>query len=138
MKLFTRNLIITMAFVSITAFISVAANAEWVEFQITTNTANQDFPAIYGDTVVWEDQRNSKYNIYGYNLSTSTEFQISTNTAYQSVPAIYGGTVVWQDERNGNDDIYGATFIPEPGTMLLLVPALLGIAGVLRGRIGNH
>jgi beta propeller repeat protein len=89
--------------------------------------------------VVWGDLRNGNWDIYGYNLSTSTEFPIAIGMAPNSLPAIYGDTVVWGDLRNGNNwdiywDIYGATFIPEPGALLLLAPGLLGIAGVLPRR----
>ncbi len=35
------------------------------EFQITFDPAGQGFPAIYGDIVVWEDDRNGNWDIYG-------------------------------------------------------------------------
>jgi beta propeller repeat protein len=77
------------------------------EFQITTDINDQSLPAIYGDMVVWQDDRNGNSDIYGYNLKTQEEFQITTDINDQSLPAIYGDMVVWQDDRNGNSDIYG-------------------------------
>ncbi len=90
-------------------FIGVMCNTAWgfEEFPITTNPANQYGPAIYGNIVVWQDERNGDYDIYSYNLLTFTEFPISTNLSEQYSPAIYGNTIVWQDNRNGNSDIYG-------------------------------
>ena len=75
--------------------------------QITEDTRNQMDPALYGDIVVWEDDRNANWDIYGYNLAASQEFQVTTNTHNQYDPEVYSGIVVWMDERNGNYDIYG-------------------------------
>ncbi|MFA5375186.1 MAG: hypothetical protein WC455_05455 [Dehalococcoidia bacterium] len=68
-------------------------------------------PTIYGDIVVWEDYRNGKGDIYGYNLKTDEEFAICTEAGYQQNPAIYGNIVVWEDNREevaDTYDIYGA------------------------------
>jgi beta propeller repeat protein len=69
------------------------------ETQITTNESQQDYPAIYGDKIVWQDYRNgnsswSKTDIYMYNLSTSTETQITTSGS-ASDPKIYGDRIVY-------------------------------------------
>jgi len=82
------------------------------EFQITTDTNGQYYPAIYDNIVVWQDYRNGPLNsdIYGYNLSTHTEFQVITDTMCQYVPAIYDNIVVWVHGPAGlpsNYDIYG-------------------------------
>jgi len=57
---------------------------------------------------VWRDYRNGNWDIYGYDLSTSTEFPICINLNDQWDPVVYGDLVVWWDHRNGNWDIYGA------------------------------
>jgi beta propeller repeat protein len=79
------------------------------EFAICTATGTQTYPAIYGNTVVWEDGRSGTFDIYGYDLVTKQEFAICTATGNQNNPAIYGNTVVWQDYRNSSNypDIYG-------------------------------
>ncbi|WP_440946116.1 PGF-pre-PGF domain-containing protein [Methanosarcina sp. T3] len=80
------------------------------EIQITTNESNQSMPAIYGDRIVWQDDRNGNLDIYMYDLSTSTETQITFNSSRQYDPAIYGDRIVWTDDRNDkngiNSDIY--------------------------------
>jgi len=76
------------------------------EVLITTDTANQAFPAISGKRIVYEDNRNGNWNIYMYNLSTNTEKQITTNTAIQGEPAISGKRIVWMDYRYADWDIY--------------------------------
>ena len=86
------------------------------DFIICNNSSDQLYPAISGDVVVWQDYRpykinssssSSRYDIHGYDLTTSTEFIICNNSSSQTAPAISGDIVVWVDERNGNYDIYG-------------------------------
>jgi beta propeller repeat protein len=81
------------------------------ETQITTNESMQEFPAIYGDRIVWQDFRNGNlengnWDIYMYNLSTSKETRINVNESWQEEPKIYADSIVWEDGRNGNYDIY--------------------------------
>jgi len=74
------------------------------ETQITTSgfAAN---PAIYGDRIVWVDNRSGNDDIYMYNIATSKETPVTTSGSAYS-PAIYGDRIVWEDWRNGNGDIY--------------------------------
>lgn len=74
--------------------------------QVTTNTADQTRPRVFGDYIVWEDERNVGRDIYLYEISSGTETQITDEAASQWYPAISGDYVVWQDRRNGNWDIY--------------------------------
>ena len=89
------------------------------EFPICTNLSEQRHPDVSGDIVVWQHLHHyniyhnnssssaSRYDIHGYDLTTSTEFIICNNSSSQTAPAISGDIVVWVDERNGNYDIYG-------------------------------
>jgi PGF-pre-PGF domain-containing protein len=76
------------------------------EYQITTNGADQMYPAIYGDRIAWVDNRKgwSDIDIYMHDLSTSEEMQISKNEPNQIPPAIYEDKIVWGD--NLAEDIY--------------------------------
>lgn len=60
--------------------------------------------AIYGNIMVWQDNRNGNYDIYGLDLITNEEFQITTDPKDQLYPAIYGDIMIWLDERNDPDD----------------------------------
>ena len=80
-------------------------------FPITTNPNQQRSPAIYGNVVVWYDDRNCcnttvEWDIYGVGLQTGQEFQISVSEHDQRFPAIYKDIVVWMDNRKCNWDIY--------------------------------
>ncbi|KKG12872.1 hypothetical protein EO97_02225, partial [Methanosarcina sp. 2.H.T.1A.15] len=107
-------------------FLTTVGNAaaileEGTRTRIVSNEGNQTSLDIYGDRIVWVDDRNDEgqtdywdlylghdgnLDIYMYDLSTSTESQITSNNSTQFKPAIYEDRIVWQDNRNGNLDIY--------------------------------
>ncbi len=70
------------------------------------DNGDQGNPDVYGDYVVWQDQRSGDWDIYMYHIPTGTETQLTDDPADQTEPAIYGKRVVWQDTRNGDYDIY--------------------------------
>jgi beta propeller repeat protein len=49
------------------------------EIPICTNTAQQDYPAIYGNRIVRTDDRDGNPDVYMYDLSTSKESPICTD-----------------------------------------------------------
>ena len=81
-------------------------------------------PDIHDNRVVWADVRrdssyNVKYDIYLYDLSTSTTTKITDVSASESAntPEIYGNKIVWEYVLNGNSDVYMCTIsedISEP------------------------
>ncbi|UCG68680.1 MAG: DUF2341 domain-containing protein [Thermoplasmata archaeon] len=92
--------------------------------QISDSTS-QSSPRIAADSsqntiIVWEDQRNSGYDIYAQKLNTngdaqwgSSDMKVNQNSdsASQRFPVVDVDTdgraiVVWQDGRNSNNDIY--------------------------------
>ncbi len=83
---------------------STSASPKIIETRITTN-GTASYPDIYGNTLVWLDNRNGNDDIYIYDISTHKEIH-TTNKLNQTNPAIYGNRVVWEDERNGGHDIY--------------------------------
>jgi beta propeller repeat protein len=96
-------MILFLTLVSSTA--TAASSLKITETRITINQSNSEHPAIYGNTIVWQDDRNGNWDIYIYDISTRLETH-TTNKSDQTNPAIYGDKVVWQDERNGGSDIY--------------------------------
>jgi len=81
-----------------------------IETQITNDTRTQWFPVIYGNRIVWMDDRNGNWDIYMYNLSTRKETQITTSSSNQDKPDIYSDRIVWTDFSSGegyvDSDIY--------------------------------
>jgi beta propeller repeat protein len=89
-------------------------------FQVCIEKGGQAGPEIAGSMVVWTDDRNGNFDIYGKDLAAAggKDFAVCSKTAAQSNPAITqmdvaGGSqylVVWVDGRNHRSsftDIYG-------------------------------
>lgn len=53
-------------------------------------------PDIYGDRIVWAEERNYKTDVYMYNISTQMKTQIITRGS-ASNPSIYENKIVWKD-----------------------------------------
>lgn len=51
-------------------------------------------PDIYGDRIVWAEERNYKTGVYMYNISTQMKTQITTSGS-ASNPSIYENKIVW-------------------------------------------
>lgn len=86
-------------------------------------------PNIYGDWLVWQDNRNDDWDIYAYNLSLDSDgndvpnymetpqleddpalVHVTKTPGTQLNPDIWGDTVVWSDLRCCNFDIWAYTF----------------------------
>jgi len=75
-------------------------------FIIADSPGLQLDPDISGHIIVWQDDRNTDWDIYGYNLITKKEFRITTDGNHQTQPAISGSLVVWKDARDDPANIY--------------------------------
>src|SRR5665647_1510057 len=73
--------------------------------QLTTNSSDSENPVVYGNSIVWQDNRNGNWDIYAYDLITHQQIH-TTNKSDQVEPSIDNNKVVWQDNRNGKSDIY--------------------------------
>ena len=77
-------------------------------YQLTSDYANQRNAEIYGDVVVWQDDRSGNWDIFMFDLSTGRETRITTDKRDQVDPRIFGDIIVWKDTRNhrGSVDNY--------------------------------
>jgi TolB protein len=64
-------LILLSIIVSSTASAATAQSTpiKITETQITTNLSNSYYPSIYGNTIVWQDDRNGNWDIYIQDIS---------------------------------------------------------------------
>src|SRR5574344_1792401 len=89
---------VTLASVSLILFLILvtsaasAASPTVTETRITTNPSNSLNPDVYGNTIVWQDDRNGNYDIYMYDISTKKEIH-TTDKSNQISPDIYGNKV---------------------------------------------
>ncbi len=94
---------------TVSAATAQSASPTVTETRITTHRA-ADRPEIYGNTIVWQDNRSGNLDIYMYDLSTHKEKRITTDKSDQWGPDIYGNRVVWLDMRKSGsvpDDGFG-------------------------------
>ncbi|AKB53319.1 Chitin binding protein [Methanosarcina barkeri MS] len=86
------------------------AELKITEKRITTNNFEQSDPVIYGNKILWYDERNGNGDIYMYDFSTKKETQISIIDAEGTfAPAIYGDKIVcmgYRGEPYEGYDIY--------------------------------
>ncbi len=79
--------------------------------KITNSSKDERNPQIYGNNIVWTDNRNdinsnlydTDDDIYTYNIKTKKTRRITTDPSTQYDPHIYGNVVVWADMRQGMD-----------------------------------
>lgn len=82
----------------VTALQSISAGTE---IRITNDlNASQIHPAIDGNRIVWQDNRNGNFDIFLFDLSNKNETQITTDPNNQVDPAIDGKRIVWSDDRD--------------------------------------
>lgn len=70
-------------------------------FDIVKRTGDQDYAAIDGNLVVWQDNRSGNWDIRGINLDNDDEFDVSTRATDERRPSIFNKRVVWEDYRRG-------------------------------------
>jgi len=56
-------------------------------------------PAIYGEYIIWSDDRTGDRNIYLYNIATGVEHQITSGPVWESQPVISGHYITWVDDE---------------------------------------
>ncbi len=75
--------------------------------EILVKPGNQDKPRIFGDTLVWADDRGGNWDIYMEDLETHEERQISSGRYDEIVPRIWGSAVVWEEQvRRKNSETH--------------------------------
>lgn len=106
-KIFTATLALAAVILFLTVISSTAsaASSPTVIEKRLTNHGTALFPALSGNKVVWQDNRNGNWDIYIMDLSNNKQTH-TTNLSDQINPVIYENRVVWEDERNGGNDIY--------------------------------
>jgi beta propeller repeat protein len=90
--------------------------------QITKNSSVQMNPKIWGNYIVWQDNRNDfskdypgRWNLYMYDLTTGKEQTITSTLSAHATYGIDDFRIVWEDDRNNkaSDMIRGGDNVPE-------------------------
>ena len=80
-------------------------------FIATPFEANQQAPAIYRNTVIWEDDVFGDWDIWGADIwlrNEPSDDVVSQSTYDQQNVSVWGDIVVWQENIDGNWDIWAA------------------------------
>jgi len=90
----------------VTAFRVINVNEFLTARALASAGADQMYPSISGQRVVWQDFRNSKWDIYLHDITAVSLLNLTENKlADQTRPSIDGDYIVWQDRSDGNWDI---------------------------------
>jgi beta propeller repeat protein len=89
---------------AISSILQVEIQAYLDDAATASGAGEQMFPDVYGQTIVWQDNRDGNWEIYKYESGQAVN--ITSQSAAQEEPAISADYIVWQDYRNGNWDIY--------------------------------
>ena len=95
-----------MIILIILAVLSAIPAADAQEITISMFSGQQTQPDIFGDHIVWADNRYGNWDIFIYDITQSSEDPVVLHTANQDQPKVHGNHIVWRDDRNGNYDIY--------------------------------
>jgi beta propeller repeat protein len=92
----------------LTVFVLMAScgiGSALTETRLSTNTADQWNPSLWGNYIVWQDSRNGGSDIYLTDMKNKVQTRITANV-WAVDPCVSGNKIVWSDDRNGNSDIY--------------------------------
>jgi len=75
---------------------------------VSTSTAAQSWPSLYGSVVAWEDNRHASPDIYMIDLDDPSggEQRITFDNSDQVSPVITGQILAWEDKRDAPRSIY--------------------------------
>ncbi|MCC7202036.1 MAG: hypothetical protein IT393_05140 [Nitrospirae bacterium] len=73
--------------------------------RITNNPGGQYHPAIFNQWIVWADNRNGQFDLYGYNLRRNAEIRLTNTPEDETRPYINDKWVVYTEDSAGELDI---------------------------------
>ncbi|MBN1435594.1 MAG: right-handed parallel beta-helix repeat-containing protein, partial [Sedimentisphaerales bacterium] len=100
-----------------------------IVFTICDDAGKQYDPAIWGNTVVWTDQRDDEGDIYGADISDReniSQFVVVRSDGTQDQAAIYGDMVVYKDGGAYSGEISVCCLFGERGVLDVPLEEALG------------
>lgn len=97
-------------------------------------------PSIYGDFIVWADNRNGNWDVYAYQISTGEQFLVAGGAGDQDKPKIFADKIVFRTVSGMTTQINYAVLsaaapaVPEPSSLAALLSGVLAAAGIIRRR----
>lgn len=69
--------------------------------RLTHDIGGQYYPVLYDRWVVWADNRNTQFDLYGYDLLRSIEVRLTDTPENETRPYLNGQWVVYQEDSAG-------------------------------------
>lgn len=69
--------------------------------RITNDPGGQYHPGIVDNWIVWADNRNTQFDLYGYNLLRGAEVRLTQTPENETRPALNGQWVVYEEDAGG-------------------------------------
>jgi len=69
--------------------------------RITTNYFGQYHPALFNNWIVWQDNRNTEVDIYGFDLLRNAEVRVTSTPENETRPYLDGAWLVCQEDSLG-------------------------------------
>lgn len=73
--------------------------------RITNNPGGQYHPVLFNHWIVWDDNRNTQLDLYGYNLKRGVEVQLTDTPEDETRPFIQDKWVVYEEDSAGEDRV---------------------------------
>jgi len=73
--------------------------------RITDDPGGQYHPVIFEHWIVWADNRNTQFDLYGYNLKRRAEIQLTDTSEDETRPYLNGDWVVYHEDFGGELNI---------------------------------
>ena len=78
--------------------------------QLTNNSAEQSYPDVFGNRIIWVDKRSGNFDIYMFDLTTLATTRVSSLPGSETNPRIEGNRITYQfatpDLRYGGINVY--------------------------------
>ena len=84
----------------------ISVQAETEVIRITDNGYEDILPAVHGNYLVWQGQRDGEWEIFLYNIATAQTQQITDNDYPDMAPQTDGRYVVWLGMNNTGGNIF--------------------------------
>lgn len=100
-----NKLIFIILFMFLIIVSTCGIGSAWKETRLSTNSAEQWNPSIWGNYVVWQDARNGGSDVYLTDMKSKVQTRVTKGVDAEN-PMVSGTKIVWSDNRNKNWDIY--------------------------------
>ena len=102
---------------------------------VTNDAFTQSSPQLSGDFVYYNDDRNGNLDILIHDLATGKKHRLTNTPDNEFLTDADGDQAVYHAEFNGDFDVFRITWLPEPGSLPMLLSGVAFLVTIGRRRI---